>query len=188
LVPKTWYSRNEIDKNCKIVLKRIKGSGSIDLKYYDSVEGVPLEVDHKFLFQENIEGIEYGMDILNDLSGKFVHCCVRKKIEMRAGETDKAEVIYSKELTEVAKKISLIFKHIGNLDIDFIIDKNKKVYFIDFNPRFGGGYPYTHMAGFNYLKAIIDFYNKKEVKFSNKGKRVIAMKGVEMFSYEVGNE
>ena len=61
-----------------------------------------------------------------------------KKISMRSGETDKAEVIYDRRFNELAQKISAVFKHIGNLDVDFIIDNFNDIYFIDFNPRFGG--------------------------------------------------
>ena len=42
----------------------------------------------------------------------FIHCCVKKKISMRSGETDKAEVIYDRRFNELAQKISAVFKHI----------------------------------------------------------------------------
>ena len=75
---------------------------------------------------------------------------------MRSGETDKAEVIYSRKFEDLAKRISNSFKHIGNLDCDAIINKNGTVFFLDFNPRFGGGYPFTHLSGYNFLKSIIE--------------------------------
>ena len=58
------------------------------------------------------------MDILNDLNGNFLHCCVRKKLLMRAGDTDKAEIVDTKIFLYLAKKISKTFRHIGILDID----------------------------------------------------------------------
>ena len=47
-----------------------------------------------------------------------------------------------------------ISKHVGNLDCDVIKNQNSELYFIDFNPRFGGGYPFTHLSGYNFIKAI----------------------------------
>ena len=36
---------------------------------------------------------EYGMDIINDLDRKYRLCVVKKKLEMRGGETDVAEMV-----------------------------------------------------------------------------------------------
>ena len=44
------------------------------------------------------------MDILNDFDGNFLHCLARKKISMRAGDTDKAEIISSKKFFEPSEK------------------------------------------------------------------------------------
>ena len=83
----------------------------------------------------------------------------------------------------MAKKISRIFKHVGNLDIDFVEDINGEIYFIDFNPRFGGGYPLTHISGFNFLKAIIVLVIDKPVKFPKKKKNITLMKGISIFKF-----
>ncbi|WP_435117946.1 NeuD/PglB/VioB family sugar acetyltransferase [Candidatus Pelagibacter bacterium nBUS_49] len=138
--------------------------------------------DKSYIIQDYIKGQEYGMDILNDLNGKFIHCCVKKKISMRSGETDKAEVVFSKRFTNIGRKISLIFKHVGNLDLDFIVDLKNDIYFLDFNPRFGGGYPFTHLAGYNYLQYIIKFFKKEKFEVSNiKNDNFIASKGLTIF-------
>ena len=107
------------------------------------------------------------MDILNDLNGDFLHCCVRKKLLMRAGDTDKAEIVDSKKFLHLAKKISKTFKHIGILDIDFLMNK-KKIYILDLNPRIGGGYPFTHEFGYNYLEKIICLVMNKKHKIKKK--------------------
>ena len=89
---------------------------------------------------------------------------------MRSGETDKAIAIYSKKLEKLSKKISTSFKHVGNLDCDAIETKNGSIFFLDFNPVFGGGYPFTHLSGFNFIKAIINLRKNKKVHLPKKPK------------------
>ena len=42
------------------------------------------------LIQQKISGEEYGLDVINNLCGEQVTVVVKKKLAMRAGETDKA--------------------------------------------------------------------------------------------------
>ena len=78
----------------------------------------------------------------------------------------------------MAKKISKKFRHIGNLDCDAIINKKGDIFFIDFNPRFGGGYPFTHVAGLNFIKLIICILLKKKMTIPTKPKLIKASKGL----------
>ncbi|HQH50020.1 MAG TPA: ATP-grasp domain-containing protein [Candidatus Cloacimonadota bacterium] len=151
-----------------VIKKRTMGSGSVGLQLVSDMEELELFYDEKKdVIQQYISGIEFGMDIFNDLDGNFVHSCPRRKITMRAGETDKAETLYSERFNTLAQLISSSFRHIGNMDVDFIVNSEGEVYFIDFNPRFGGGYPFTHMTGFNYLKALIHMAMNKPCDFLN---------------------
>jgi len=72
---------------------------------------------------------------------------------------------------------------VGNLDIDFIEDNNGQIYFIDFNPRFGGGYPLTHISGFNYIKALLDIVIGEPVKFPNNKEEKTFLKGISIHSF-----
>ena len=170
---------NEISqKKMPIIQKKILGSGSNGLKIYHNVDEIPVTKQDDYIFQEIISGQEYHIDILNDLNGKYVSHCIKRKILMRAGETDKAIIIHDNGLDDFAKKLSSISKHVGNLDCDIIVDNLNNIYCIDFNPRFGGGYPFTHLSGMNYLKAIVDNYLGKQISLPNKPKSISASKGI----------
>jgi carbamoyl-phosphate synthase large subunit len=39
----------------------------------------------------------------------------------------------------------------------------EKAYILEFNPRFGGGYPFSHIAGVNLPKAIVAWLQNKPV-------------------------
>lgn len=139
-----------------VIVKRALGSGSVGLSVANCMEELSiLYEEDRDVIQTIVNGVEYGMDILNDFDGSYIHSCSRRKISMRAGETDKAETLYCESHEEWARKISKATKHVGNLDVDFFETEQGDLFFIDFNPRFGGGYPFTHLSGFNYLHALI---------------------------------
>jgi carbamoyl-phosphate synthase large subunit len=165
------------------IKKHILGSGSVGLEIVKSGKATTFEAGIDMI-QEFVEGKEYGMDILNDYQGQYVHSCFREKLEMRAGETDKARSFESAKLEKLAKKISATFKHVGNMDIDFIETVNGDIYFIDFNPRFGGGYPFTHISGANYLKFVIESSSGRTVSNPKFLKSITGYKGLTLFYKE----
>lgn len=105
-------------------------------------------IERSILIQEKINGEEYGIDILNDFDGNYYGSFIRKKLAMRCGETDKAISVVDEKFEGVAKKIAENIRHVGNMDCDFFVSDNE-VYFLEMNPRFGGGYPFSHEAGIN---------------------------------------
>lgn len=104
--------------------------------------------------QEKVTGTEYGLDIVNDLEGHHVTTFVKRKLAMRAGETDKAVTVSHPALEAVGRRIGEALKHIGNLDCDVFVD-GERFWVLELNPRFGGGYPFTHRAGANLPAALI---------------------------------
>ena len=158
-----------------LVIKPRWGSASIGIEFVDSMEdlqviyelikrkirrGILGEVsqhDENFiLIQQKITGKEYGLDIINDLSGNNVSVSVKQKLAMRAGETDKATTVNSEELRRIGQVIGSNLGHIGNLDCD-ILEMDGKFYILELNPRFGGGFPFSYQAGVNLPKAIINW-------------------------------
>ncbi len=111
-------------------------------------------VEEKIIFQEFLHGQEYGADIINDLQGNPVTAIVKKKIAMRAGETDIAETVDEPAIREAVARLGSLTGHIGNMDCDvFLVDG--KPYILEMNARFGGGYPFSHAAGCDLPGAIV---------------------------------
>ena len=156
--PKIFHKKNLI-KKYPIIIKDRKGSGSKNLQI---LKNKKFEFKNKnFIIQEFIKGTEYNIDIFNDKFGNFLSCCVKKKFLMRSGETDKCQIVKNKLLEKFSLMLSKTFRHVGNLDCDVILTNKKKLYLIDVNPRFGGGYPFTHVAGLNYLKALVQNFKSQ---------------------------
>jgi len=179
--PKLFFNKNDIRK-FPIIKKEIKGSGSKGLKkIFSKKEMIGLN-EKNFVFQELIKGNEYNVDIFNDLNGRYVSCCIKKKLLMRAGETDKCEVVDNSKIEKFSIKISKTLKHVGNLDCDIIMNGDK-INLIDLNPRFGGGYPFTHLSGLKYVSALIKMYKGKKYQLIKKPKKIIGMKSISLQYY-----
>lgn len=149
-------AENEEELNIlyKMAINKIKNTY---LKY-ESISNL----EESVLIQEKINGREYGLDIINDLKGNYQTTIVKEKYAMRAGETDCAKVVNNAALREVGEKIGKKLCHIGNMDMDVFLVGNKP-YILEMNARFGGGYPFSHMAGVNLPKAIIAWLNNEKV-------------------------
>jgi len=106
------------------------------------------------IIQQKINGAEYHLDVINDLNGAYQNTIVKKKLAMRSGETDCAQIITNSDLHDMGRKLSMLLKHKGNLDVDVLQDSGTSLV-LEMNARFGGGYPFSHVAGVDLPKAII---------------------------------
>lgn len=192
LVPKTFLSIEEAKKSLNnreiafpLIIKPRWGMGSLEIFTADNIEELNIfyhkikrNIENSYLkyesrqdkkncviIQQKIIGKEYGVDIINDLNGKYRSTIIRRKIGMRAGETDAAEIIENKIIYQMANKLSFLTKHIGNLDIDILSD-GKNYYILEMNARFGGGYPFSHLAGVNLPLALIRWALNEEIEDS----------------------
>jgi carbamoyl-phosphate synthase large subunit len=113
------------------------------------------------LIQERLSGEEYGLDIVNDLNGRHVCTFAKRKLRMRAGQTDRAVTVKDQTLEKLGQTIGENLGHVGILDCDlFVSDEGCRI--IDLNPRIGGGYPFSHIAGANVPAALIAWMNGEE--------------------------
>lgn len=141
-----------------VFVKPARGSASIAIsKVYDK-ETVELLFAHSegLMIQEFLDGQEIGADVYIDMvSGEVVSIFTKKKILMRAGETDKAESFKDEKLMELIKKFVKESGYVGQIDID-IFDVNGKYYISEVNPRFGGGYPHAYESGADHMRLIVN--------------------------------
>jgi carbamoyl-phosphate synthase large subunit len=106
------------------------------------------------VIQEWIAGDEYGLDVVNDLSGRHVATLAKRKLLMRSGETDRAVTVADARFTALGAALGAALGHLGNLDCD-VFDVSGTLMVLEMNPRFGGGYPFAHTAGANLPAALV---------------------------------
>ncbi|MBO5213884.1 MAG: ATP-grasp domain-containing protein [Clostridia bacterium] len=189
-VPKTYLSLQQVllaidrgELSYPVIVKPRFGCGSIAMsvaedemallyyfrrnartisRSYLKFESASVPQDEQILYQECLQGQEYGADIINDLNGNLCNVIVKKKIAMRAGETDIAEVVDDPSVKAECERLGMLTGHIANMDCDvFLVDG--KPYVLEMNARFGGGYPFSHMAGCNLPEAIIEWCSGHEI-------------------------
>jgi len=202
LTPKTFLSLddalsaiNKSEVNFPLLLKPRWGMGSIGIYsadnklelrilYKKTIKEIfnsylkyesNLDPSNSVLIQEQLEGQEYGLDIINDLSKNYITTFVKRKIAMRFGETYIAVTEFNPELQQLGKILSDELGHIAILDVDCFIS-NDQIQVLEMNCRFGGHYPFSHIAGSDIPLAIIKWLKNEipekkifEIKYGIKG-------------------
>lgn len=120
-----------------------------------------MDVSRCILIQQYIDGQEYGLDVINDLNGNYVFTIPKKKLGMRAGETDVAEIRMDERFILIGKLLSEKLMHIGNLDVD-CFEVGDRIYVLEMNCRFGGQYPFSYLAGADLPHQLIKWFQGKE--------------------------
>ena len=148
-----------------VFVKPTRGSGSIGIQKVEHLE--LLETLCKYssedlLIQAFAEGEEYGIDLYVDMiSHKPVSIFVKKKLRMRAGETEKSVSVKDETLFTLVKQTAETLSLAGPIDMD-VFCVNGKYFISEINPRFGGGYPHAYSCGINFPKMIAANLSGKE--------------------------
>lgn len=141
-----------------VFVKPAKGSASIAISKADDEKTARFLYEQRdgMMIQEFLRGQEIGVDVYIDMISKeIVSVFAKKKIVMRAGETDKAVSFKDEKLFELVKKFVHEAGYCGQIDID-IFDIDGEYYISEVNPRFGGGYPHAYECGCNHMKLIVN--------------------------------
>ncbi|WP_130837349.1 ATP-grasp domain-containing protein [Lachnoclostridium sp. Marseille-P6806] len=130
-------------------VKPENGSASMLISRCDNREELRFAAAHcpELLIQEYMPGQEYGVDAYVDmLSGRCVSIFIKKKLKMRAGETDKAVSVRDDRLAALVRAFAERAGFRGQIDID-VFAQDGVYYISEVNPRYGGGYPHAYLCG-----------------------------------------
>ncbi|WP_299128712.1 ATP-grasp domain-containing protein [uncultured Winogradskyella sp.] len=146
-------------------IKPYDGSRSVDTHVINTKSDLTdyhFEND-KLMFLEYLnhdDFTEFTCDLYYSKDSQLKCAVPRKRLEVRDGEVYKA-------LTENNALVEYIKEHLktiggvrGCVTAQFFMhnDDDYQIYAIEINPRFGGGYPLSYLAGANYPKWIIEEY------------------------------
>lgn len=157
--------------------KPYDGSLSTNLHYIkDETELTPdILSDPKLIFMEYIDKSvykEYTVDMYYGRDNRLKCLVPRERIEIRAGEINKGRTAKNKLVPLLKERLGYVEGCVGCIclqlfyraDIDDVVG-------IEINPRFGGGYPLSHVAGGDYLKFLIqEYFQNKELTYNENWK------------------
>lgn len=147
-----------------LFIKPFDGSLSVDTFLIERKEQLTEYhlTNERLLFMEYISKDEYDEYTVDMYFGKgyYVKCIVpRKRIWVRAGEVNKALTCKNIIVGFLKEKLGKIEGAIGCLTVQVFLHKeNNNIIGIEINPRFGGGFPLTYLAGANFPKWLIQEY------------------------------
>ena len=157
------YSKD--DFKLPLFIKPSDGSRSIDtfiIKTKEELTEYHFD-NEKLMFLEYLDHEvydEYTCDLYFGKDNRLKCVVPRKRIEVRDGEVYKALTSNNAIVPYIKKNLNFIDGAIGCLTAQFFMNKNdnNKIFGIEINPRFGGGYPLSYLAGANFSKWIIEEY------------------------------
>ncbi len=156
--PKTYNDCYMYDGGFPCFIKPKDGSSSVDAYKISNPEEL-LEFAKRvdgYIIQPFVDGEEYTVDIFCGFDGSPVFITPRKRIAVRAGEVLKTEIACDEKIIEECQKIIDRFKPVGAITVQLIKDKKTDDnYYIEINPRYGGGAPHSIMAGADSPAAVI---------------------------------
>ncbi|SHI42305.1 carbamoyl-phosphate synthase large subunit [Clostridium cavendishii DSM 21758] len=173
------------EEKLPLIIKPRDGMGSSNVFKINKIE--ELEFFYKYvrkpLVQQFVEGDEYTVDVLCDFNGQPIYVVPRERLEVRAGEVVKSKTVKDKQIIDYTLNLIEVFNELrdskgialmGPLTFQFFKTEEGQVFFLELNPRFGGGVPLSIEAGANYGKAIKKMINGEDISF-NEGLKELTM-------------
>lgn len=156
------YAFKENKIGFPVFVKPRYGSASVGAQVVYGMNELKLIIskNNDLLIQEYLQGQELGVDVYIDMiSKKAVSIFIKKKMAMRAGETDKAISVKCEKLFSIIKEFVEKLELTGPIDID-VFEIDGEYYISEVNPRFGGGYALALACGCCFPEYIMNNLNK----------------------------
>lgn len=119
-----------------------------------------------YIIQPFIEGTEHTVDILCDFEGNPIHITPRIRLEVRAGEVLKTKIVQDETIIREMQQLISNYKPCGAITVQLIREtKSADDYYIEINPRFGGGAPLSMKAGANSARALLKIISGEKLSF-----------------------
>ncbi len=155
-------------------IKPKDGSSSINAYKVDSLDDLKLYAEKigDYIIQPLISGTEYTIDIFCDYDGNPVYITPRERMAVRAGEVLKTRIVQDEVMIAEMQALISDYMPCGQITVQLIQDeKTGENYYIEINPRFGGGAPLSMKAGADSAEAVLKMLNGDRLSYHNKAAR-----------------
>ena len=155
-------------------IKPKDGSSSVDAYKVNNEEELKAYAAKvaDYIIQPFISGREFTIDIFGDYEGNPVYITPRERMAVRAGEVLKTKIVQDDVMIDEMMTLVADYKPCGQITVQLIQDeKTGENYYIEINPRFGGGAPLSIKAGADSAKAVLRMLNGEKLTYENKSAR-----------------
>ena len=153
-------------------IKPKDGSSSINAfkVNQESELAVYAEKIEDYIIQPFIEGKEYTVDIFCDFEGNPVYITPRERVAVRSGEVLKTKIELDERIIAESKMLIREFKPCGPMAVQLIRQSGTgDDYYIEINPRYGGGAPLSMKAGADSAEALLRLSLGEKVGYQERG-------------------
>jgi carbamoyl-phosphate synthase large subunit len=139
-----------------LIVKPRRGRGSTDVFKVTNSEALErsLACVPNALVQQFIDGVEYTIDTLSDLEGRFLYGSIRQRLATDSGISVKGRTVVDPPLSALAGRIVEALPLVGPGCLQGLADADG-IKFTEINPRIAGGVPLSIKAGAPLLSDVI---------------------------------
>lgn len=155
-------------------IKPKDGSSSINAYKVENLEDLKLYAEkiEDYIIQPFISGREYTIDIFCDYEGNPIYITPRERMVVRAGEVLKTQIVQDDVMIQEMQTLIEDYKPCGQITVQLIRDEvTDEDYYIEINPRFGGGAPLSMKAGADSAEALLKMLNGNKLEYKEKAAR-----------------
>lgn len=155
-------------------IKPKDGSSSINAYKVENLEDLKLYAEkiEDYIIQPFISGREYTIDIFCDYEGNPIYITPRERLVVRAGEVLKTQIVQDDVMIQEMQTLIEDYKPCGQITVQLIRDEvTDEDYYIEINPRFGGGAPLSMKAGADSAEALLKMLNGNKLEYKEKAAR-----------------
>lgn len=151
-------------------IKPKDGSSSINAYRVENADEMRVYAEQvpDYIIQPYISGTEYTVDIFCDFDGNPVFITPRIRLAVRSGEVLKTQIVQDQKIIAEMKQLIAHYKPCGQITVQLIREQiTGDDYYIEINPRFGGGAPLTIKAGADSAEAMIRLLNGEKMEYKD---------------------
>lgn len=159
------------DQGFPAFIKPKDGSSSINAYKVETEEELATfsEIVPDYIIQPYISGTEYTVDAFCDFDGNPIFITPRIRLAVRAGEVLKTKIDQDETIIAEMQRLIEKYQPCGAITVQLIRDyRSKEDYFIEINPRFGGGAPLSIKAGADSAEMMMRLLAGEKVNYQDK--------------------
>ena len=156
--PATVDDYTKYDGGFPAFIKPKDGSSSINAYKVDDpaeLEGYCNMVPD-YIIQPYVSGTEFTVDVMCDFEGNPIFITPRIRLAVRSGEVLKTRICQDLQILTEMESLVSSYRPCGPITVQLIRDERSgEDYYIEINPRFGGGAPLSMKAGADSAEALL---------------------------------